>query len=74
MTATIFPVGILKQHANGQDKIIVPSGFSVRQSLALVNIPSELVALVIVNGEARDKEYIVSDADQIKLFAVVGGG
>lgn len=59
---------------NGAESIPVPAGITIRQALALVNIPSELVALVVVNGVARDKDYIVTNSDQIKLFAVVGGG
>lgn len=74
MPAIIFPVGILKTQANGATSLTVPDGISIRQGLILISIPSELVALVIVNGEAKDKDYILANNDQVKIFAVVGGG
>jgi sulfur carrier protein ThiS len=60
---------------NNQTEISVPSGISVRDALALIKIPSELVALVVVNGlHTTDKGTILNDGDVVKLMAVIGGG
>jgi sulfur carrier protein ThiS len=75
MTATLRPIGHLKGMVNDQTEITVPSGISIREALALIKVPSELVALVVVNGvHTTDKGTILNDGDVVKLMAVIGGG
>ena len=75
MTATLRPIGHLKSMVNDRTEIVVPSGISVREALALIKVPSELVALVVVNGvHTTDKGTILNDGDVVKLMAVIGGG
>ena len=75
MTATLRPIGHLKGMVNDQTEITVPSGISIREALALIKVPSELVALVVVNGvHTTDKGTILKDGDVVKLMAVIGGG
>jgi sulfur carrier protein ThiS len=75
MTATLRPIGHLKSMVNDQTEIAVPSGISVRKALALIKVPSELVALVVVNGvHTTDKDTLLNDGDVVKLMAVIGGG
>ena len=75
MSVTLRPIGHLKSLVNDQVDISVPSGISVREALALIKIPSELVALVVVNGvHTTDKGTILNDGDVVKLMAVIGGG
>ena len=72
---TLRPIGHLKSMVNDQTEITVPEGISVREALALIKIPSELVALVVVNGvHTTDKGIILNDGDVVKLMAVIGGG
>jgi len=60
---------------NDQTEITVPSRISIREALALIKVPSELVALVVVNGiHTTDKGTILNDGDVVKLMAVIGGG
>jgi sulfur carrier protein ThiS len=60
---------------NNQTEITVSSGISVREALALIKVPSELVALVVVNGvHTTDKDTLLNDGDVVKLMAVIGGG
>jgi molybdopterin converting factor small subunit len=39
-----------------------------------LNIPPDVVALVLVNDTQQSKDYRVQDGDVVKLLAVVGGG
>ena len=72
---TLRPIGHLKSMVNDQTEITVPSGISVREALALIKVPSELVALVVVNGvHTTEKGTILNDGDVVKLMAVIGGG
>ncbi len=75
MPVTLLPIGHLKSMVNGQTELSVPAGISVREALALVNIPSEVVALVVINGvHQTDKEVLLNEGDSVKLMAVIGGG
>ena len=74
MPAKIRPVGHLKSLVNGQEEVEVESGYTVRATLERAGIRSELVALVMVNDEQRDKDYVLQDGDMVKVLAVIGGG
>jgi sulfur carrier protein ThiS len=74
MSAKLRPVGHLKSLVNGQEELEVESGYTVRMTLERVGICSELVALVMVNDEQRDKDYILQDGDVVRVLAVIGGG
>ena len=72
---TLRPIGHLKSMVNDQTEITVPAGISIRDALALIKVPSELVALVVVNGvHTTEKGTILNDGDVVKLMAVIGGG
>jgi sulfur carrier protein ThiS len=74
MSAKLRPVGHLKSLVNGQSELDVESGSTVRATLEKAGIRSELVALVMVNDEQRDKDYVVQEGDVVKVMAVIGGG
>ncbi len=74
MSAHIKPLGILKSYIGGKAEIAVDAGNSVRETLRLLHIPPEIVALVLVNDQPQAKEYCVQDGDVVSLLAVVGGG
>jgi sulfur carrier protein ThiS len=74
MPALIRPVGLLKQYIQDQSCIEVAEGFTIKETLLKIKIPPELVALVLVNGDAQDKNYRIADRDIIQLIAIVGGG
>jgi sulfur carrier protein ThiS len=72
---TLRPIGHLKEMVNDQTEITVPSGISVREALRLIKVPSEVVALVVINGvHTTDKDTLLKDGDVVKLMAVIGGG
>ncbi len=74
MTATIRPLGMLKDYIGQLKETSVPSGVSVRDALIQVGINPDLVAGVFVNDEQQTKDYILQDGDSVKLLAVIGGG
>jgi sulfur carrier protein ThiS len=75
MSAWIRPTNLLKSYTGGKTNIPVEiDGKNVKEFLILLKIPAELVALVVVNGVAQSKEYVLQDEDVIQLIPVVGGG
>ena len=75
MPVTLLPIGHLKSMLNGQTTLTVPAGISVREALRSVNIPPEVVALVVINDvHQTDKDTILKEGDIVKIMAVIGGG
>lgn len=74
MTVIIRPFGMLKDYIAGAEEIEVEAGLSVRQTITGLGIPPEIVALVTVDDQYQDKEYILKDGEVVKLLAVIGGG
>lgn len=74
MSATICPLGMLREYLKGEKEARVAAGQTVRQALASLGIPAEVVALVLVNDQPQEKEYLLQDGDVVKILAVIGGG
>ena len=74
MPAVIHPVGQFKNFFNNQSEITVESGRTVRETLQLLKVEPLVVAGVIVNGVMQTKDYTLQEGDDVKLFAVMGGG
>lgn len=74
MTATILTSSVIKELLDGKNEFEVEVGLSVRDTLLKMNINPELVALVIVAGEQRSKDYIIQENDIVKVMAIIGGG
>jgi len=74
MSVIIRPVGQLKSFFNNQPTITVEAGQTVREILFAAKILPELVAGVVVNGDLQSKDYVLQDADDVKLMAVMSGG
>jgi sulfur carrier protein ThiS len=74
MSVTIHLVGQLKSIFNNQSTINVDAGQTVRKFLIAAQVMPEMVAGVVVNGDLQSKDYILQDADDVKLIAVMSGG
>jgi sulfur carrier protein ThiS len=74
MAVIIRPIGQLKGLLSNQSEITVRVGRTVRETLTVLEIKPEIVAGVVVNGVLQSKDYILQEDDDVKLFAVVGGG
>jgi sulfur carrier protein ThiS len=74
MTAIIRLTSALKMYLGGKEEVEVEAGRTVRETLLSLNIKPELIALVVVDGEQKTKDYIIQDGDSVKALAVIGGG
>lgn len=74
MPAKFMLIGSLKNYTDGRKEVTVEAGRSVRDSLAGLGIPPEIVALVLVNETHQTKDYLLRDGDEVKVMAVIGGG
>jgi sulfur carrier protein ThiS len=74
MPATLRPLGTLKTYTAGQPEVTVAAGRTVRETLAALGIPSEVVAGVLLNDVLQSKDYRIQEGDILKLIAVIGGG
>lgn len=69
----VVPVGMLKNYIT-PEMVTANSGQTVHQLLEGLGIPSDLVAVVMVNGRQESKSYLLQEGDQVKLVPLVGGG
>jgi sulfur carrier protein ThiS len=74
MSATLRLTSALKMYLDGKEEVAVEAGCSVRETLIGLKIKPELIALVVVDGEQKTKEYIIKDGDTVKVMAIIGGG
>lgn len=69
----VVAVGMLKNYI-AQEMVTANSGQTVQQLLEGLGIPSDLVAVVMVNGRQESKNYLLREDDEVKLVPLVGGG
>ena len=74
MSVLIRPNEALRTFVGGKKEVEAEAGRTVRATLALLGIPADLVAVVVVYDEQLDKEYVLQDGDRVRLLAVIGGG
>jgi sulfur carrier protein ThiS len=74
MTATMIPVGPLRQYVGDRPALEVNAGRSVAELLQEFSIPKAMVAIVMVNDAYQPKSYRVQDNDLVKLIPLMGGG
>jgi len=78
MTVQIKPTGLLKSYTGGKSVITLEAtevgDKSVRDVLISLNIPSEMVAMVLINGILHEKDYLVQNWDIVQLIPLIGGG
>lgn len=74
MAAKLHLAGHLKALIGGRDAVDVESGLTVRESLAVLGIVPDTIALVVVNEEQQTKDYVLKDGDVVRVIAVIGGG
>ncbi len=72
MSVQIVPVGFLQPMFPAVDLEV--DGKTVDQILQELEIRSDLVAVVLINGRQASKSAVVRDGDVVKLVPFVGGG
>jgi sulfur carrier protein ThiS len=75
MFVTVIPVGLLRDYAVTSCQYHLPcTEATIRELLQHLAIPSELVAIVLVNGRQRPKSHRLETGDVVKLVPLMGGG
>ena len=74
MPVLVRPIGMLKEYISGQSETTVESGRTIRETMRALGMPPEVVALVLVNDEQQNKDYVLQEGDVLRLMAVIGGG
>ncbi len=69
---------ILEKYAKGkvlEDNTIILHKDTTLQELArYFNIPDKIGKIYLVNDLPQDKEYRLSEGDEVKVFSFIGGG
>jgi sulfur carrier protein ThiS len=69
---------ILKKYGEGQldkdNNISIPEHLTLQGLISRLNIPERLGKVCLVNGYPRDIEYTLSEGDEVKILALLGGG
>jgi sulfur carrier protein ThiS len=69
---------ILKKYGEGKldknNNISIPEHLTLQDLIFHLNIPERLGKVCLVNGNPRDKEYTLSEGDEVKILALMGGG
>lgn len=72
---TVIPVGLLRDYAAASGDYHLPCAeATIKELLQHLDIPSELVAVVLVNGHQRPKTHRLTENDVVKLVPLMGGG
>ena len=75
MCITVIPVGVLRDYATAPCPILLPSAeLTIEQLLRQLAIPSDMVAIALVNGLQRPKSHQLAKGDVVKLVPLMGGG
>jgi len=75
MWITLIPVGLVRDYAAISDRYHLPcSTATISEVLQRLAIPSELVAVALVNGRQRPKSHGLVTGDVVKLVPLMGGG
>lgn len=75
MCVTVVPVGLLRNYATALDPIVLScAGSTIEELLEQLAIPSDLVAIALVNGLQRPKGHRLVEGDVVKLIPLMGGG
>ena len=69
---------ILKKYGEGKldldNNISIPEHLTLQDLISRLNIHERLGKVCLVNGYPRDKEYTLSEGDEVKILPLLGGG
>jgi hypothetical protein len=76
MSVTFIPIGLLKNFVNGAERITLErkEGKSLEVVCWEIGLPANLAPVFIVNGEIKNKDYLLRSNDEVKIIAILGGG
>ena len=56
------------------NNISIPEHFTLQDLISHLNMPERLGKICLVNGYPRDRESPLSEGDEVKILALIGGG
>jgi len=68
--------GLLAASAGFREKIVeLPNDFTISEAIVFINLPvSGTWTKSSVNGNLREKSYVLREGDELLLFPIGGGG
>ena len=67
-------VTLSKYFPENNDGLEIPEKTTVEMLIADLDIPSDLVKLIFINGKMQDRKYQLKHNDRVGIFPPVGGG
>ena len=76
MSITLIPVGLLKNFVKGAERISLEDkeGKSLEVVCKEIGLPAHLNPVFVVNGEMKNKDYLLQADDVVKLIGLIDGG
>ncbi|MCJ7716096.1 MAG: MoaD/ThiS family protein [Anaerolineales bacterium] len=78
MKVTVRLFTILKKYGKGKigkdNYVKLPVSETVQGLIRYLEIPENLGKVYLVNNIPRNDEYTLSDGDEVKILAFIGGG
>ena len=74
MSASFRLIGALEDYTNNIAEVEVTSRSERAPGAGGFAYPPEIVALVLVDDQPVNKDYIIQEGDRVQLLAVIGGG
>jgi|TARA_B100000809_G_C15127830_1_gene527044 molybdopterin converting factor small subunit len=75
MQITVKLMGFLKDKTPPDSTLTLADSTTVEEVLAALDIPSELVQVITINGSfERDRSRQLADGDEFSVIPPVGGG
>jgi len=75
----IFLSSTLRNYIPGYDsdkghEIHVQKGTTISDLCEQLNIPFDMVTIIMVDGRSRNHDYILNGSERVHLFPAIGGG
>ena len=75
----LFLSSTLRRYIPGYDpekgyEIQVQKGTTVSNMCKQLNIPSDMVTIIMVDGRAEEHGYVLNGSERVHLFPAIGGG
>jgi molybdopterin converting factor small subunit len=76
MSVIFYPIGVLKSFTQGTDRLVLEGkeGERLEAVCQEIGLPLGLISVFLVNGEVRNKDYLLQPSDEVKLIALIAGG
>jgi molybdopterin synthase sulfur carrier subunit len=75
----VFLSSTLRRYIPGYDpdkghEIQVQKGTTILDLCGQLNIPADMVTIIMVDGRAEDLDHVLHGSERVHLFPAIGGG